>query len=93
MLRKSNFFIGFGFSDKCYLIKIVNFKLSIYNEENTLSERYPMYGGNLFEKRIDAWMKNNNYNRITYKHGSYYNSNFPKINYKIFKRYVKELIS
>ena len=93
IIENDYFYIGFGFSDQCYLIKTKDFKQCIYNEENILSERYPTYGGNLFEKRIDAWMRNNNYYRITYKHDSYYHNNFPKINHKIFKRFVKELIS
>ena len=88
--ENKNFYKGFGFSDQCYLIKTSDFKQCIYNEENILTERYPTYGGNLFEKRIDAWMRNNNYNRITFKHDSYYHKNYPKtINKKIF-RYIEE---
>ncbi|MHC0038676.1 hypothetical protein [Pseudoneobacillus sp. C159] len=65
------FYTGFGFSDQCYLIRVKDFKQKIYMEKNSLSERYPVYGGELFEKRVDAWMRNNNYYRITYKLGSY----------------------
>lgn len=65
------FYTGFGFSDQCYLIRVKDFKRQIYMEKNTMSERYPKYGGELFEKRVDAWMRNNNYYRITYKFGSY----------------------
>lgn len=75
-----NFFIGQGFSDQCYLIRIKDFKRKIYNEKNSSSERYPLYGGELFEKRVDAWMRNHHYHRITFKHGSYIHQNFTENN-------------
>lgn len=71
-----NFYIGYGFSDQCYLIRTNDFKNKIYNEKNPLSERYPIYGGELFEKRVDAWMRNNHYKRITFKHGNYIHQNY-----------------
>ena len=91
--ENKNFYNGFGFSDQCYLIKTKDFKQRIYKENNILSERYPSYGGELFEKRVDSWMRNNYYYRITYKHDSYYHRNFPKKVHKVIKRYLKELIS
>ncbi|MEH7399686.1 hypothetical protein V7148_01715 [Gottfriedia acidiceleris] len=71
-----NFYIGYGFSDQCYLIRTNDFKNKIYNEKNPLSERYPIYGGELFEKRVDAWMRNNHFKRITFKHGNYIHQNY-----------------
>ncbi|WP_129688001.1 hypothetical protein [Gottfriedia acidiceleris] len=71
-----NFYIGYGFSDQCYLIRTNDFKNKIYNEKNPISERYPIYGGELFEKRVDAWMRNNHFKRITFKHGSYIHQNY-----------------
>jgi len=71
-----NFYIGFGFSDQCYLIRTNDFKNKIYNEKNPISERYPIYGGELFEKRVDAWMRNNHFKRITFKHGNYIHQNY-----------------
>ncbi|PGL73370.1 hypothetical protein [Bacillus sp. AFS055030] len=71
-----NFYIGYGFSDQCYLIKTDDFKNKIYNEKNPISERYPIYGGELFEKRVDAWMRNNHFKRITFKHGNYIHQNY-----------------
>ncbi|MCM3568568.1 hypothetical protein [Neobacillus mesonae] len=76
LYEEERFFIGFGFSDQCYLIRTTDFRDRIYNERNPASERYPAYGGELFEKRVDAWMRNHNYYRITYKHGSYIHKNF-----------------
>ncbi|MFB7140976.1 hypothetical protein ACFCYN_15100 [Gottfriedia sp. NPDC056225] len=71
-----NFYIGHGFSDQCYFIRTKDFKNKIYNEKNAVSERYPIYGGELFEKRVDAWMRNNHFKRITYKYGNYIHQNF-----------------
>ena len=73
-----DFFIGYGFSDQCYLIRTQDFRAPIYNEGHPASERYPQYGGELFEKRVDSWMRNHNLHRITYRHGSYVHRNFPK---------------
>lgn len=66
-----DFYFGHGFSDQCYLIRTKDFKDKIYNETHAASRRYPAYGGELFEKRVDAWMRNHSYYRLTYKHGSY----------------------
>ncbi len=66
-----DFYISHGFSDQCYLIKALDFQGPIYNETHPMSERYPRYGGELFEKRVDAWMRNHHFQRITYKYGSY----------------------
>jgi hypothetical protein len=71
-----NFYYGYGFSDQCYLIKTSDFKANIYHEKNQASERYPHYGGELFEKRVDAFMRNRHFHRITYNKGSYIHQNF-----------------
>jgi len=72
------FYIGYGFSDQSYLVRVEDFRQPIYNELNSASERYPKYGGELFEKRVDSWMRNNNFLRITHKQDSYRHQNFPK---------------
>lgn len=73
-----DFYLGYGFSDQCYLIRMDVFKKSIYNEKHPDSERYPAYGGELFEKRVDSHMRNHNKLRITSKKISYIHRNFPK---------------
>lgn len=73
-----DWFYGYGFSDQCYLIRSENFKGRIYNEHNRASERYPKYGGELFEKRVDSYMRNHRLIRITSKRISYTHKNFPK---------------
>lgn len=74
----SSYYIGQGFSDQCYLIKVQDFKNPIFSEENIESDRYPKYGGELFEKRVDSWMRNNKFKRITCKDKSYIHKNYPK---------------
>jgi hypothetical protein len=74
-----NFYIGNGFSDQCYLIAPARFRQRIYNEKNEISHRlYPQYGGESFEKRVDAYMRNHGYLRITSKKASYLHKNFSR---------------
>jgi len=72
------FWVGYGFSDQCYLIPTAEFRKPIFHGVNPASERYPGYGGELFEKRVDAWMRNNSYQRATWMQGSYLHRNFPR---------------
>lgn len=76
--EEDNFYIGSGFSDQCYLIPVELFQQKIYHDYNEQSERYPTYGGELFEKRVDSFMKNNNKLRLTSTRVSYIHRNFPK---------------
>lgn len=76
--RRGTWFIGKGFSDQCYLVPMRVFKNQIYNEKNPASERYPKYGGELFEKRIDSYMRNHNLSRATSIKAWYRHKNFPR---------------
>lgn len=71
-------YIGYGFSDQCYMIRTADVKKPIYGETNPASERYPKYGGELFEKRVDAYMRNHKLLRATSKTASYIHKNHPK---------------
>lgn len=74
-----DFYAGYGFSDQMYLVRTADFRSpSVYRETNPASARYPEYGGELFEKRVDSWMRNHEFSRLTYKRGSYEHHNFPK---------------
>ena len=72
-----NFYLGYGFSDQCYLVRTIDFRARIYNFRHPYSERYPKYGGELFEKRVDSYMRMHNKQRITSVKESYIHSNFP----------------
>ena len=86
-----NFFASNGgFSDQCYLIKTAVFKQpNVFNELHPLSDRYPKYGGELFEKRVDSYLRNHELIRLNSKKVSYIHSNFPK---KSLKRKFYNLI-
>lgn len=49
--------IGSGFSDQCYLVRKQEFFDANLTRLHPISERYPEYGGDLFEKRVDSWMR------------------------------------
>jgi len=74
----AEYWFGYGFSDQCYLVRTADFRAPIYDESHPASERFPGYGGELFEKRVDSWMRNHGYLLATYKHGSYLHKNYPR---------------
>src|SRR5574344_2438379 len=76
--------LSYGFSDQCYLIRVDEFKRRIYNFKNEASERYPKYGGELFEKRVDAYLRDNRRLRaIDFK------ANYISLNIKNIEEYKK----
>ena len=72
-----NFWLGYGFSDQCYLVRSSDYRARIFNETHPASERYPLYGGELFERKVDSWMHNHDFLRATFKKGNYIHKNFP----------------
>lgn len=91
MCEIDEFYKGYGFSDQCYLINTDIFKGDIYNFKHQDSERYPKYGGELFEKRIDAYMRNNSKYRITHKNTSYVSKNITSLQYFFEKIGIKKI--
>ena len=69
--QTEDFYVGYGFSDQCYLVRTSDFRAPIYGDVHPASARYPDYGGELFEKRVDAWMRHHRYLRATFKHAAY----------------------
>lgn len=72
--KTKKFRYQFGFTDQVYLIKTKEFKKDIYHYTHPMSERYPWYGGECFEKRVDAYMRKENmygivHREYEYKHG------------------------
>jgi len=63
----SKWYYGNGCSDQCFLVEKDRLYGNVYNYYHRLSERYPMYGGNIFERRIFSYMCSNNLQRITRK--------------------------
>ena len=69
-----DFWYSNTFSDQCYLINInrIKEKKMIFSERNYLTEKkFPIYGGNCFERRFSAYLNNHSLYRCTYKHCSY----------------------
>ncbi|MGB7769085.1 MAG: hypothetical protein WBN22_09580 [Verrucomicrobiia bacterium] len=73
----NDFYLGQGFSDQCYLVRAADFRQRIYNESNPASARYPKYGGELFEKRVDSWLRNHGHLQAAFKHAHYTHKNWP----------------
>jgi hypothetical protein len=73
-----NFYIGYGFSDQCYLVRTDDFRQQIYGYTHPASEHYPKYGEELFEKRVDSFMRTKERYRLTSIKTNYIHSNFPK---------------
>ncbi len=76
--ENDKFWFSFGFSDQCFLIRTRDFKRKIYNESNDVSLRFPSYGGECFEKRVDSYMRNHGLCRGVCKYAVYIHKNFPK---------------
>jgi hypothetical protein len=76
--KTDGFYIGYGFSDQCYLVKTEIFRQKIYNYKHPESERYPKYAGELFEKRVDSFMRTKCLYRLTSMNESYIHYNFPR---------------
>jgi hypothetical protein len=76
-----DFYLGYGFSDHCYLVPTKVFKNKIYNEIHVDSNRYPRHGGESFEKRVNSFMRNYKRFRITSKEISYVHKSFPRTRY------------
>jgi hypothetical protein len=76
--QTDDFSIGVGgFSDQCYLVRAKEFRGRIYNESHPASTCYPNYGGELFEKRVFSWLRNNSHLTASYKHTFYTHKNWP----------------
>jgi hypothetical protein len=66
-----NWFTGNGFSDQCFLIKNADLFGGRYNDWHLSSESYPIYAGNLFERRVNSFMRKNGLFRLVSKNSFY----------------------
>ncbi len=85
----NDWYIGYGFSDQCYLVRTDAFKKPVYNFHHPKSKRYPKYGGMLFERRVDSYMRTHQLLRITSKETYYTHMNIPKSYAGRFLRNIK----
>lgn len=77
-----NYWRSTGFSDQMYLIRTKDFREKIYSYFHPHSDRYPKFAGELFEKRVDSWMRVNHFYRATLKNGRYIHRNFTNKSWK-----------
>jgi hypothetical protein len=89
--QTEDFYIGRGFSDQCYLVRTEDFRQRIYNESHPDSARYPRYGGELFEKRVDSWLRNHGHLLATFKHAHYIHKNWPLPPHARFYRRLRKM--
>lgn len=69
---ENGFDVTIGFSDQIYIINKKMFdKPEYYKFSHPFSNRYPDYGGECFEKRIDSYMMCNNLKRAVHKKSKY----------------------
>jgi len=60
------YWIGYGFTDQCFLGQTRRLATPMYSEWNLISNRYPMaHIGRIFEARVDAYMRNHRLLRLT----------------------------
>lgn len=72
--RTWNFFVAKeGFSDQMFLVRRDDFRAPIYSEVRADGAHYPR--GDVFEKRVFSYMKNRQWERITFGRGSYTHEN------------------
>ena len=71
---KRDFYVSrTGFSDQCFLVRTSDFRQPIYHEVLPEATQYPR--GDVLEKRIFSYMRNRDWKRLTYRHGSYMHKN------------------
>lgn len=64
-----DYYYGYGFSDQMYLVRTADFVKPIYS--HTHEDTFRHHHGEIFEKRVDAWMRTTKRLRATLKVGSY----------------------
>jgi len=65
-------FVGRGFSDQCFLVDAERLAKPVYRYKHPTGDRYPMSDlGDIFEKRVDAYMRNEGLLRLTDPRASY----------------------
>jgi hypothetical protein len=64
--RDGHYWLGNGFSDQCFLADAGRLAAPIYRYKHETGGRYPMSDlGDIFEKRVDAYMRHHNLLRIS----------------------------
>jgi hypothetical protein len=83
--RDGDHWVGLGFSDQCFLADAKRLAAPIYGYQHDAGSRYPMSDlGDIFEKRVDAYMRHHNLLRISdtrvfYNHAGVEGAGYPRL--------------
>jgi hypothetical protein len=83
--RDGDHWVGMGFSDQCFLADSKRLSAPIYNLKHEAGARYPMSDlGDIFEKRVDAYMRHHRLlrisdSRIFYSHAGVEGQGYPRL--------------
>ena len=80
--QQGDFYYSKGFSDQCFLIPVEAYRQNIYGYIHPVTEqRYPVYGGNCFERRVGAYLHSTDYWRLTYAKATYIHKDVTRFSY------------
>lgn len=82
MSENKLFYLSHAFSDQCFLCKVAVFKGDIFRFEHSDSNRFPLYAGNSFERRINSFLNTSESYRLTAKNIKFIHCDFPKSKFK-----------
>lgn len=83
--REGDHWVGSGFSDQCFLVDAKRMAAPIYKYTHEAGARYPMSDlGDIFEKRVDAYMRQHNLlrasdARVFYRHAGTEGQGYPRL--------------
>ena len=92
--REGDHWIGMGFSDQCFLVDSTRLAAPIYRYKHEAGSRYPMSDlGDIFEKRVDAYMRHHKLLRISdarvfYNHAGVEGVGYPRL--PLFQRVLRK---
>jgi hypothetical protein len=70
--RSGEYFVGYGFSDQCFLVDAERLAAKVYGYTHESGSRYPLSGlGAVFEQRVDAYMRHAGLLRLTDPRANY----------------------
>lgn len=84
LLSEGPYRLGYGFSDQIFLVRADRLRRPVYNYRHPAGERYPMSDiGDIFEKRVDAYMRCEGLLRLTdtrafYRHRGPEGTGYPR---------------
>jgi hypothetical protein len=98
LFKSGEYFVGHGFSDQCFLVDASRLAKDVYGFSHPSGDRYPLSQmGEVFEQRVDAYMRHAGLLRLTdprvsYLHKGAEGLGYPKLPlWRRFQRKFKSL--